>query len=118
MDNLFARLPATAPEELVDVLVRTAAVRLERIVSTAHGTPPGQWYDQPTGEWVVVLRGSAGIRFADEDAVVVMRAGDWIDIPAHRRHRVEWTDAAEPTVWLALHYAPDVVRTTRRAFSS
>jgi len=25
-------------------------------------------------------------------------------IPAHRLHRVEWTDATEPTIWLALHY--------------
>lgn len=118
MDNLFAGLPATAPEELVHVLVRTPALRLERIVSTAHRTPPGEWYEQATNEWVVVLRGSAGIRFADEDDVVVMRPGDWIDIPARRRHRVEWTDPSEPTVWLALHYSATTRRTTRRAFSS
>ena len=30
-------------------------------------------------------------------------AFDWVDIPAHRRHRVEWTAPGEPTVWLALH---------------
>jgi cupin 2 domain-containing protein len=118
MDNLFTGLPVTAPQELVDVLVQSPVARLERIVSTAHRTPPGEWYDQTTSEWVAVLRGSAGIRFADTEEVVVMRAGDWIDIPAHRRHRVEWTDAAEPTVWLALHYSPDTTRTTRRAFSS
>ena len=118
MDNLFASVPATTPEELVHVLARTPDLRLERIVSTAHRTPSGQWYEQATNEWVVVLRGSAGLRFADEEDVVVMRPGDWMDIAAHRRHRVEWTDPAEPTVWLALHYSARGRRTTRRDFSS
>ena len=104
MENLFAALPAAVPDEIVDVLVRTPQIRLERIVSTGHRTPPGEWYDQDTNEWVTVLRGSAGLRFADEDEVIVLRPGDWVDIAAHRRHRVEWTDTTVPTVWLALHY--------------
>jgi cupin 2 domain-containing protein len=86
------------------VLVTSPGLRLERIVSTAHRTPPGEWYDQATREWVVVLRGRAGLRFADRAEITVLEVGDWVDIPAHRRHRVEWTDPTEPTVWLALHY--------------
>ena len=39
-----------------------------------------------------------------DDEIRVMAAGDHLDIPAHVRHRVEWTDADIPTVWLALHY--------------
>jgi len=31
------------------------------------------------------------------------RPGDWIEIPPHVRHRVEWTETDEPTVWLAIH---------------
>ena len=106
MDNLFAAVPSTLPRELVDVLVEARGVRLERIVSTAQRTPPGEWYDQTMNEWVIVLRGSAGLRFEDQAEVVVLRPGSFIDIPAHRRHRVEWTDPAQPTIWLALHYAP------------
>jgi cupin 2 domain-containing protein len=34
-----------------------------------------------------------------------MNPGDFVNIPAHRRHRVECTSTAEPTVWLAFHYA-------------
>ena len=105
MDNLFAALPRAVADEVVDVLVRTSDVRFERIVSTWQRTPPGQWYDQDTNEWVTVLRGSAGLRFEGDDEVIVLRPGDWVDIAAHRRHRVEWTDPATPTVWLALHYA-------------
>jgi len=102
--NLFADLPRTLPEERVDVLVEAERVRLQRIVSTGHATPAGQWYDQDTDEWVVVLRGRAGLRFEDEAAIRVLGPGDHVIIAAHRRHRVEWTDPGQPTVWLALHY--------------
>jgi len=102
--NLFAGFALSLPAELVDVLVQAGRCRLERIVSTGHATSPNEWYDQDTNEWVALLRGSAGLRFEDNDAVVVMRPGDHLVIPAHRLHRVEWTDATEPTIWLALHY--------------
>lgn len=102
--NLFADLPRTLPDERVDALVEAGRVRLQRIVSTGHATPAGQWYDQDTDEWVVVLRGRAGLRFEDEAEIRVLGPGDHVIIAAHRRHRVEWTDPGQPTVWLALHY--------------
>lgn len=104
MDNLFAHLPVSLPEELVEVLVETSGARLKRIVSLGQATPAGQWYDGDTNEWVVLLRGAAGLRFEDESAPRVLGPGDWVDIPAHRRHRIDWTASNEPTVWLALHY--------------
>ena len=104
MDNLFAEPLTPLPEELVEELVRSGGARLERIVSLGHATPPGQWYDQDSNEWVVLLRGAAVLRFEDELEPRTLRPGDWIDIRAHRRHRVEWTAPSEPTVWLALHY--------------
>jgi cupin 2 domain-containing protein len=103
MDNLFADLPVRLPDERVDVLLETPHARLERIVSTAQATPPGHWYDQERTEWVAVLRGRAGLRFEGRDTVDVLGPGDHVVIPAHRRHRVEWTDPDQPTVWLALH---------------
>jgi cupin 2 domain-containing protein len=54
---------------------------------------------------VVVIADAARLRFEGEDAPIAVRAGDWIDIPAHRRHRFEWTDPTVRTVWLAVHYA-------------
>jgi cupin 2 domain-containing protein len=30
--------------------------------------------------------------------------GDYLHIPAHLRHRVEWTAENEVTVWLAVHH--------------
>jgi cupin 2 domain-containing protein len=102
--NIFDDLPRALPGERVDVLVQTPELRLERIVSTGQATPAGQWYDQDRAEWVLLLRGRATLRFQDPDELVEMRAGDHVLIPAHRRHRVEWTDPGQPTVWLAVHY--------------
>ncbi len=101
--NLFAGVPDDLPDELVETLVASGSVRIERIVSQGHVSPEGFWYDQPQPEWVVVLRGAARLRF--EDRVVEMKPGDWIDIPAHQKHRVDWTTPDEPTVWLAVHYS-------------
>jgi cupin 2 domain-containing protein len=86
------------------VLVRTPHLRLARIVSIGHATPAGRWDDQDRDEWVLLLRGRAGLLFEGAAAAVALRPGDHCLIPAHRRHRVEWTDVAEPTVWLALHF--------------
>lgn len=104
MTNLFSGPPGRRADEIVDVLAEAPAVRIERIVSTGQATPPGQWFDQERAEWVALLKGRAGLRFEDEAAVRVMGPGDHVTIAAHRRHRVEWTDPDQPTVWLAVHY--------------
>ena len=105
--NLFAGLPveARADELVVDLLSRPN-LRIERIVSTGQASPEGFWYDQEWAEWVVLLSGAAEVRFADEPDPRRLVAGDWLHIEAHRRHRVEWTDPAQPSVWLAVHYRP------------
>jgi len=100
--NLFANIPSALPAELIETLLQSASTRIERVVSQGHASPNEFWYDQSQNEWVVVLRGAARLRF--EDKVVEMRPGDYVDIPAHKKHRVEWTTPDEPTVWLAVHY--------------
>ena len=104
MDNLFSEIPLSLPEELIQILVENRCHRLERIVSDGHATPPGEWYDQTWDEWVVLLSGSAGLLFEGESKPVVMKPGDYLLIPAHLRHRVEWTDGSGKTAWLALHF--------------
>lgn len=102
-DNLFASVPTSLHEELVEVLAENQHVRIERIVSTGHASPKGFWYDQKEHEWMVVLKGEAKLRF-DNDESVPLKPGDHLLIPAHRKHRVEWTTPNEPTVWLAVFY--------------
>lgn len=101
--NLFANLPAALPEELTTVLAESKHVRIARIVSTGQASPAGFWYDQADEEWVVVLQGTATLRF-DDGEVLEMTVGDHVLIPAHSRHRVERTSTLEPTVWLAVFY--------------
>ncbi|MBY0324517.1 MAG: cupin domain-containing protein [Reyranella sp.] len=100
--NLFAALPARQADEQIDLLVDKAGVRIERIVSTGQASPPGFWYDQADDELVVLLSGAAQLRF-EEGVTLDMKPGDWVEIPAHVRHRVEATQAEPPTVWLAVH---------------
>lgn len=105
LTNLFDGLPALSSDaELFSELLCSDKVRIERIVSTGQASPPDFWYDQPQGEWVVVLSGAARLRLAEPDQVIELKAGDYLNIPPHVRHRVEWTDPAQPTVWLAVHY--------------
>ena len=102
--NLFARIPAQLTQEEITTLISSPAVRIERIVSRGQASPPGFWYDQPQDEWVIVLAGRAELAFADDGTTMRMAAGDYVHIPAHRRHRVAWTDQAQATVWLAVHH--------------
>jgi cupin 2 domain-containing protein len=104
MKTLFDDLPADLPVELVQTLLDAGTVRIERIVSLGHTSAPGFWYDQSEHEWVVLLRGAARLRFEDDDQTLEMTAGSFVNIPARRRHRVEWTDPRQHTVWLAIHY--------------
>jgi cupin 2 domain-containing protein len=101
--NLLANIPRRLAEEELTVLAEFPGARIERIVSTGQESPPGFWYDQEQTEWVILLRGSAALMFEGEDAPRIFRPGDYIEIPARLRHRIEWTDATEPTVWLAVH---------------
>jgi cupin 2 domain-containing protein len=101
--NLLDRIPADLPEELVETLLGAPGLRVERIVSLGHASPEGFWYDQEAAEWVLLLAGAARLRFEGDEPLELL-PGSCVNIPAHRRHRVEWTDPARPTIWLAIHY--------------
>jgi len=105
IQNIFSNIPSHLPDELVETLVTSDHVRIERIVSHGHASLDGFWYDQDQPEFVILLKGAARLRFEDNDDPVAMSPGDFIDIPAHRKHRIEWTTPDEPTVWLAVYYA-------------
>jgi cupin 2 domain-containing protein len=102
--NLFDDFPEDIDDEYVDDLVEGENVRVERIVSRGHASPAGFWYDQDEDEWVLLLSGAAGLSFQDEEDEVVLRPGDHVNIPAHKKHRVEWTSPDEETVWLTVFY--------------
>jgi cupin 2 domain-containing protein len=102
--NLFDAIPETLSGELFSHLVSGSGFRLEKIVSLGHSSPASGWYDQEENEWVLVIEGSARLAF-DDGTIVEVQAGDYVNLPAHTRHRVAWTDPDRKTVWLALYYA-------------
>jgi cupin 2 domain-containing protein len=104
--NIFANIPATLADEHFTTLWSTASLRVERIISHGHASPPGFWFDQNDAEWVLVLQGAAVIRFEGQVDPVRLKQGDYLYIPARARHRVEWTDPDQVTVWLAIHHGP------------
>lgn len=108
MDNLFSELPPSSEAEAFLELLSKPGFEIQRIVSYGDASSPGFWYDPPNGEWILLLRGEARIRFEDEAEPLAMKPGDYVDIAPHRRHRIDWTDPSVPTVWLAVHYGPTV----------
>jgi cupin 2 domain-containing protein len=102
--NLLSNIPDNLPAEQITEILSAPNLRIERIVSTGQASEEGFWFDQDGPEWVILLRGSAGLLFESEDAPRRLGPGDYVHIPAHARHRVAWTDTDEPTVWLAVHY--------------
>ncbi len=102
MFNLFHNIPDSLPDEVCETLLDADEVRIERIISQGHASPADFWYDQDEHEWVVVLQGAARLRVADE--LIELQPGDSHYIPAHTKHRVEWTTPDQPTIWLAVHF--------------
>lgn len=103
MQNVLTNIPAELPAELFTTLLENNQLKIERIVSRGHHSPEKDWYDQDQHEWVLVIQGAARIGYP-EGQPTELRPGDYLHIPAHRRHRVEWTSSSEDTIWLAIHY--------------
>jgi cupin 2 domain-containing protein len=101
--NLFEEIPDNLKDESFQEILSRPNVRIERIVSRGHRSPEGFWYDQDGDEWVLVVRGNAGLEFEGDTPIVELKPGDHLLIPAHQRHRVAWTSKTQETIWLAVH---------------
>lgn len=102
-ENIFLQIPENLTEEDFAILAHTDGVTIERIISKGQTSPKTGWYDQVQNEWVMVLQGRASISF-ENDEVVTLEQGDYLNIPTHTRHRVIKTDESPVTIWLAVHY--------------
>jgi cupin 2 domain-containing protein len=103
MKNIYSGIPADLPEEFIENLAGNGNVRIERIISRGHATPPGKWYDQDRDEFVILLQGAARLDWEGGEQIR-LKPGDWLVIPARRRHRVNGTAEGEDTVWLTVHF--------------
>ena len=103
MSNIFRAIPDDLSAEIFEELAGNKNVKIERIISKGHSSPDVGWYEQEQNEWVIVLKGEARLSFADK-ASVTLKEGDYINIPAHQKHKVDWTAPDQETIWLAVHY--------------
>ena len=101
--NIFKNIPDQLPEELIECIFKRDNIQIERIISKGHITPAEQWYDQDGDEWVMLIQGQAIILYEKDHQTFHLNAGDYLLIPAHTRHRVEWTTPGLHTIWLAVH---------------
>jgi cupin 2 domain-containing protein len=101
--NIFTEIPAQLPSELFETLAQNPQVKIERILSKGQASPLDFWYDQPQAEWVMLLQGHARLQFAEDRTIITLTVGDYLFIPAHKKHRVDWTDPAMTSIWLAIH---------------
>ena len=105
--NIFSGIKNKSPDEIIETIIKTNQFKIERIISRGHATGKGYWYDQANDEWAIVLKGSAGLIFEGNNEEIILKSGDYVNIPAHKKHRVEWTDPEGETIWLAVHYQND-----------
>jgi len=103
VNNIFDLIPQNLADETFDTLLSSDKVKIERIVSKGHSSPDTAWYDQPHDEWVIVLKGEGIVLFESGESRH-LKAGNFINIPKHSKHRVEWTLPDSETIWLAVHY--------------
>ncbi|AMF92611.1 cupin domain-containing protein [Vibrio fluvialis] len=101
--NLFETIPAELLNEQFTDLLRHHHVRIERILSKGHTSPESGWYDQDEHEWVLVLQGCGTVEF-DNGESTTLNVGDYLNIPAHTRHKVCYTSPDQVTLWLAVFY--------------
>lgn len=102
MHNIY-ELPSELPHlEIFEAISSSQDVLIERIISLGKTTPAGQWYDQERDEWVILLQGEAELSY-DDDTRVKLKTGDYLTIPSHQKHRVEYTSNEPPCIWLAVH---------------
>ncbi|GAB4544129.1 MAG: hypothetical protein Tsb0014_38070 [Pleurocapsa sp.] len=102
MANIFDLPPSISDRELFESIVSTDKILIERIISTGQTTTPGEWYDQDRDEWVILLQGEAILSYED-GSQIKLTAGDYLFIPSHQKHRVEYTSFDPPCIWLAIH---------------
>lgn len=104
IENLFTNLPSLSLDnEEFKTLLESDKIKIERIVSTGQNSPEDFWYEQEQNEWVIVLDGEAILSFENEDDVI-LKKGDFINIPSYKKHRVKSTIKNSYTIWLAIFY--------------
>jgi len=102
-NNFFADFPEFSNKEIIEKILSTENLIIERIISYGFNSPEDFWYNQNNDEWVILLEGLAEIEFKDGKTVELSK-GDYIYIPAYTEHRVKKCSKNPNSIWLAIHF--------------
>lgn len=102
MGNIFDLVPSEKKEVFEEVF-SSEGIRFERIISSGQTSPEEGWYDQPENEWVILLQGTAKIKF-DNNEIKKLKKGDYLFIAKHCKHKVVYTSAMPKCIWLAVFF--------------
>lgn len=77
LENIFKQIEDNFDSEIIDSIVNSDNIRIEKIVSKGHISPEGFWYDQEENEFVLLLQGEAALEF-DNKNIVHLKRGDYL----------------------------------------
>ena len=101
--NIFEKIKLPLGDrETFESLLKTDSLHVERIIS--NGQKSDKWYDSSANEWVVLLQGKASLEY-ENGSCVHLKKGDFVFIPARKKHRVNYTSQHPHCIWLAIHFA-------------
>lgn len=98
--DFFAVTPSN-DNEVVDILLQSDSCRIQRIVSCGQSSPLGFWYDQDEDEWLILLQGKAGL-LMEGGQEISLSSGQHLFLPAHQKHRLQFTSTEPPCIWLCV----------------
>ncbi|WP_121628419.1 cupin domain-containing protein [Poseidonibacter antarcticus] len=101
-NNIFENIIIDKKQEQFFELIKNDNIRIEKIVSNGQSSPINFWYEQKENEFVLILKGNAILEYEHKE--VILKEGDFINIPAFTKHRVKYTNQMQPTIWLAIFY--------------
>ncbi len=102
--NIFCNINNNQEKEVFNTIIRSSPVTIKRIISCGQSTPGEKWLKEKKNEWVILLKGSAALKFMNKKSLVILKKGEHVFILAGLKHRVEYTGRKQETVWLAVYF--------------
>jgi len=101
--NFFEQKEVKDGKEDFSNIFSSRGLQIKRIISKGYRTPETKWLKDDTDEFVILLRGSASIRFFNGE-IKRMKSGDYLHIPSGTKHKVTYTSKKPCCYWLAIHF--------------
>ncbi len=96
--ELLERVASKPP--VLETLFESSDVKIEKVTANGQITPAGDFPDEPSAEFIVLLKGELVLEYQDETETVHLKPGDHAIAGPDQRTRAEFTSEEEETVWI------------------